>query len=147
MSEAQWTWLCDRVIASDCSAVRQVIEELLSQLAAHGWDDQESFGVRLAMDEALANAVRHGNGRDESKRVHVSFRLSPQKLQVQVTDEGPGFDPEEVPDCTHDENLERPCGRGIMLMRCFMSHVSYNERGNAVRMEKVRCDEEKKNAS
>jgi serine/threonine-protein kinase RsbW len=147
MSDAQWTWLCEQVIASDCSEGRRVIEELLSQLELHGWDSQEVFGVHLAMDEALANAIRHGNGRDESKRIHLSFRLSPERLQVEVADEGPGFDPQEVPDCTHPENLERPCGRGIMLMRCFMSHVAYNDRGNAVSMEKVRCCEAKKSAS
>lgn len=147
MSTIQWSWLSEQVIPSDCAEGRRVIEELLQQLEAHHWDAQEIFGVRLALDEALANAIRHGNNRDENKRIHVSFRLSPEKLQVEVADEGPGFNPGNVPDCTHDENLERPCGRGIMLMRCFMSHVAYNDRGNTVVMEKVRCCDEKKNAS
>ncbi|MGC3970693.1 MAG: ATP-binding protein [Pirellulales bacterium] len=57
---------------------------------------------------------------------------------MQVRDEGPGFKLEEVPDCTEDENLEKCSGRGIMLMRNFMSHVEYNDSGNMVTMEKQR---------
>jgi serine/threonine-protein kinase RsbW len=56
---------------------------------------------------------------------------------VRITDEGPGFDPADVPDPTAVENLERPCGRGLMLMRHYMNEVAYSERGNTVTMSKV----------
>jgi serine/threonine-protein kinase RsbW len=147
MSDVNWTWLCEHVIRSDCSAGRRVVEQLLEQLQAHDWDPQEIFGVRLAMDEAMTNAIRHGNCRDENKQIRVCFRLSPERLYIEIADEGEGFDPQGVPDCTHPENLDRPCGRGIMLMRCFMSKVEYNERGNAVVMEKVRCGQSRERAS
>lgn len=54
-----------------------------------------------------------------------------------ISDEGPGFDPNDVPDPTDIENLERPCGRGLMLMRHYMTEVNYNSTGNSVRMKKV----------
>lgn len=138
MSDANWTWHFEQLIPSECSAGRRVIEELLAQLAAHDWQPDEIFGVRLAMDEAMTNAIRHGNCRDANKQVRVAFSLSRVRLKIEIADEGKGFDPLCVPDCTHPDNLERPCGRGIMLMRCFMSRVDYNERGNLVVMEKLR---------
>ena len=59
------------------------------------------------------------------------------RFEVRITDEGPGFDPSDVPDPTDVENLERPCGRGLMLMRHYMTDVHYNARGNSVSMRKV----------
>jgi serine/threonine-protein kinase RsbW len=138
MSDAKPTWLYERVIPTDCSAGKKIIEELIEQLEAHAWAAQEIFGIRLAMDEALTNAIRHGNCRDKNKQVRVHCELTDQRLRVEITDEGEGFDPQCVPDCTHPDNLERPCGRGIMLMRCFMSVVEYKDRGNTVVMEKIR---------
>lgn len=138
MTEPNWTWLSEQVIPSDSAAASQVIEELLAQLQQDNWDAQEVFGIRLAMDEAMVNAIRHGNGRDENKRVRVACRVSPDRVRVEIADEGPGFDPGQVPDCTHPDFIDRPCGRGIMLMKCFMSRVEYNAVGNAVLMEKER---------
>jgi serine/threonine-protein kinase RsbW len=57
---------------------------------------------------------------------------------VIIEDEGPGFAPTDVPDPTAEENLEKPGGRGIMLMKAFMTRVEYNQKGNRVRLEKVR---------
>ncbi len=59
-------------------------------------------------------------------------------MLIEIEDEGTGFTPEEVPDPTSIENLEKPCGRGIMLMRAFMSRIEYNDQGNRVILEKVR---------
>jgi len=62
-------------------------------------------------------------------------------VRVVIEDEGAGFCLQDVPDPTDDENLEKPCGRGIMLMRAFLSVVEYNERGNQVILEKHRNDD------
>jgi serine/threonine-protein kinase RsbW len=70
--------------------------------------------------------------------VHIACKLSPQRIWFEITDEGPGFDPADVPDPTNDDNLDYPSGRGIMLMRSFMCRVEYNASGNCVVMEKHR---------
>jgi serine/threonine-protein kinase RsbW len=127
----------DVTIPSDTSEARRIqddIEQLLAQRAA---TEQEVFSVRLALEEALVNAIKHGNQMDRSKNVHIRYRMSPDRLEVKITDEGPGFDPNDVPDPTDFENLDRPCGRGLMLMRHYMTQVDYNDKGNSVDMVKV----------
>jgi serine/threonine-protein kinase RsbW len=127
----------DVLIPSDTAEARRVQEEIEKQLAARRASDQEIFSIRLALEEALVNAIKHGNQMDRSKTVRIRYRLLPDRFEVQITDEGPGFDPTDVPDPTAVENLERPCGRGLMLMRHYMTQVDYNERGNSVSMTKV----------
>lgn len=134
-------WSLDRRIASDLAVGRAIQEEVLNVLDAHGWDSGSVFGVRLAFEEAIVNAIKHGNRHADDKDVHVVAKLYADRLRLQITDEGPGFDPTAVPDCTDDERLEVPCGRGIMLMRSFMCHVEYNDVGNRVVMEKRRPTE------
>ena len=138
MINDEWIWSLNRLIPNDPVVARQVLEQIREQLEAQHWDERDIFGVRLAVDEALVNAMKHGNRQDAGKQVGVACKLSETRLWIRIADEGPGFCPESVPDCTEPENLERPCGRGIMLMRNFMSRVEYNTRGNAVEMEKQR---------
>ena len=71
--------------------------------------------------------------------MHVACRLTPDRLRIEITDEGKGFDHSHVPNPTAPENLEAPCGRGIMLMRSFMNRVEYEESGTRVVMEKDRA--------
>jgi len=127
----------DATIESDTAEARRVQEEIEKHLAARRASDQEVFSVRLALEEALVNAIKHGNQLDRTKKVFISYRFLPDRLEVQITDEGTGFDPDDVPDPTAVENLERPCGRGLMLMRHYMTEVAYNPRGNSVAMTKV----------
>lgn len=137
MSDA-WIWNWDVSIPSQPQAGTDLLEELIRQLENRNWLAHDVFGVRLAAEEALVNAIRHGNQSDDAKQVHVSLRLTDERLRLEIRDEGPGFDPNSVPDPTEDSNLEIPSGRGIMLMRSFMSFVEYNECGNCVIMEKTR---------
>jgi serine/threonine-protein kinase RsbW len=92
----------------------------------------------MALEESLSNAIRHGNCLDESKQVDVDCRISRERFWLQVKDEGNGFRPHLVPDCTADENLDCPGGRGLALMKAYMTKVEYNERGNCVTLEKIR---------
>ena len=135
---SDWNWSLERTIPSDTEVARQLLEELLGQLERQGWPEEDKFGVHLSVEEALMNAIKHGNQRDPAKSVFVEYRLSESLLFVQVEDQGEGFDPNDVPDPTLDENLELPSGRGLMLMRTFMSAVEYNDKGNRVTMEKKR---------
>ncbi|MGE3808509.1 MAG: ATP-binding protein, partial [Gemmataceae bacterium] len=84
------------------------------------------------------NAIKHGNQLCPEKCVHISYHVACERCDIQIEDEGNGFDPAELPDPTDPENLERPCGRGVFMMRHFMTHVEHNARGNAVRMLKLR---------
>ena len=127
----------DVVIPSDPAEARRVqeqIEQLLQTTAAH---DHDVFSIKLALEEALVNAIKHGNQMDRSKKVAIVSRVEAERFEIHITDEGNGFDPVDVPDPTAVENIERPCGRGLMLMRHYMNEVSFNGRGNCVRMAKV----------
>jgi serine/threonine-protein kinase RsbW len=127
----------DLVIVSDPAEARSIqeqIEQLLHERQAH---DHDIFSIRLALEEALVNAIKHGNQMDPAKKVRISYRLLADRFEVAISDEGTGFNPNDVPDPTAAENLERPCGRGLMLMRHYMSEVRYNDRGNAVVMSKL----------
>jgi serine/threonine-protein kinase RsbW len=110
------------------------IGHIVAELERLGYTDRDLFAVRLALEEALVNAVKHGHRHDASKTARVRFQATPEQLIVEIEDEGPGFDPDGVPDPLAPENLERPGGRGIFLMRHYMSWVSFNERGNGVTM-------------
>ena len=125
-------------IPSDPSEARRVQEMIEKQLHNHHFDQREIFSIKLALEEALVNAIKHGNQMDRNKKVHVVYRIGSDRFEVTVADEGPGFDPADVPDPTAVENLERPSGRGLMLMRHYMNEVCYNSSGNAVSMSKVR---------
>ena len=125
-------------IASDPTEARQVQEEIEQALKAHLFSEHDIFGIRLALEEALVNAIKHGNQMDRSKKVKIAFLVHAEHFEIHIADEGPGFDPDDVPDPTAPENLERPCGRGLMLMRHYMTEVAYSRRGNSVRMMKVR---------
>jgi serine/threonine-protein kinase RsbW len=125
------------VIASDPAEARQVQDEIEQLLQASAASDRDRFSIKLALEEALVNAIKHGNQMDRAKKVQISFRILADRFEISITDEGPGFDPADVPDPTAFENLERPCGRGLMLMRHYMQEVAYNSRGNSVTMARI----------
>jgi serine/threonine-protein kinase RsbW len=127
----------DLVIPSDPAEARRVQEEIERLLRAHHASEKDIFGIRLALEEALVNAIKHGNQLDRSKKVTIASTVHADRFEIHITDEGSGFDPGDVPDPTAVENIERPCGRGLMLMRYYMTEVSFGDRGNSVRMAKV----------
>jgi len=137
MSE-HWIWRSDHVIPSDAAAGRRVVDELLDQLELQHWRQCDIFSVNLAVEEALVNAIHHGNRLAADKSVRVSCQVSPDRVRIEITDEGCGFDPSSVPDPTCPERLHEACGRGVMLMRAFMSRVEYSAEGNHVILEKDR---------
>ncbi|KKL19231.1 hypothetical protein LCGC14_2467560 [marine sediment metagenome] len=138
MAKEHWTWRCDRTIPSDTGAGRAVLDELLRQLQACHWVEHDVFDVHLATEEALVNAIKHGNRFAPDRRVRIRCRLSDELIRIEITDEGEGFDPSKLPDPTNPDRLESPGGRGVMLMKAFMSRVEYNATGNSVVLEK-RC--------
>ncbi|MSR18689.1 MAG: ATP-binding protein [Phycisphaerales bacterium] len=118
--------------------VRDELESLQAELAQNissaGYSEAAAFSIRLALEEAVINAHKHGNHGDTSKIVAVSWSVTADEVVIEVSDGGGGFDPHSVPDPTSDENLEIPSGRGIMLMRAYMGDVTFVAPGNRVRM-------------
>lgn len=90
------------------------------------------LNFRVGLTEALSNAMLYGNDADPRKRVRIEVRIGPGAIRARVTDQGSGFDPERVPDPTLPDNLTRPGGRGLFLMRKLLDEVHFNERGNSV---------------
>jgi sigma-B regulation protein RsbU (phosphoserine phosphatase) len=113
--------------------VREVVAEIVEaceRLAFSG--PRATLNLRVAVGEALSNAILYGNEEDPGKLVRVTAALRPGVAEVTVTDEGPGFDPQAVLDPTRPENRERSHGRGLFLLRSLADDVRFNARGNSV---------------
>ena len=116
------------------------VEEVLRKLEAAGYSSKDQFAVRLALEEALVNAIKHGHKDDPSKEVRLRYQLTPYHLVAEIEDQGPGFNMSDVADPCAPENLERPSGRGLLLMRRYMTSVSFNAAGNCVTLCRRRSD-------
>ncbi|HEV7766347.1 MAG TPA: ATP-binding protein [Thermoanaerobaculia bacterium] len=104
----------------------QVIAEHLCENA--GVDEDGSHWIGMAVREAVANAIKHGNKLDVHKKVNATFELQGYELEITISDEGQGFDPEKVSDPLNPQNLMKTSGRGIFYMKTFMDQVSYSFR-------------------
>lgn len=102
----------------------QVIAEHLCENA--GLDADGSHWIGMAVREAVANAIKHGNKLDARKKVNAKFLLRGMELEITVSDEGEGFDPEQVSDPLNPQNLMKTSGRGIFYMKTFMDRVHYS---------------------
>jgi serine/threonine-protein kinase RsbW len=107
----------------------QVIAEHLCENA--GLDEDGSHWIGMAVREAVANAIKHGNKLEVSKKVHARFDLRGPELEITISDEGEGFDPDTVGDPLNPQNLMKTSGRGIFYIRTFMDaiHYSFNPKG------------------
>jgi serine/threonine-protein kinase RsbW len=111
------------------------LEDLMRVL---GYPDRDLYAVQLSLLEAVSNAFRHGHQGDRSKHIGIRYAVSENAVMLEVEDQGPGFDPDQVPSPFTDENKGRPYGRGLFLMRAYMSWVSFNRAGNQVTLFKQR---------
>jgi len=116
------------------SAIVGVCRWILSELEANNFSQEDIFAVHLALEEAFVNAVRHGNKMDPDKEIKIDYSMDLDKVEISMTDEGDGFDPEAVPDPRCGENLYKTDGRGLLLIRSYMDVVEFNKRGNSVHM-------------
>ncbi len=117
----------------EISALQDLVVERAEDL---GYSKASLFALRLAIEEAIANAFHHGHRElPVETPIDIEYDLSDVRISVIVEDKGPGFTPAAVPDPTLDENLETPGGRGLVLMRAYMTRIEYNETGNRVEME------------
>jgi serine/threonine-protein kinase RsbW len=128
-------------IPSDTTEGLAVQERIIALMEQHDYSMRDIFAMRLSLEEAITNAIRHGNAGDPKKVVTVVADVTDEKLRVVVQDEGEGFEPEDVPDPTSLEFIERPSGRGLMLMRAYLNFVEYSEGGTKITMERNRNSE------
>jgi serine/threonine-protein kinase RsbW len=138
MSAPAPTVALDVSIPSDMAEARRVQADIEHALRLAHFTEHDIFAVKLALEEALVNAIKHGNQMDRAKKVHIRYRVNDERFDIHITDEGQGFELEDVPDPVAAENLERPCGRGLLLMRHYMTEVVFHPPGNRLSMSKVR---------
>ena len=142
MTRSQWIWSLDRNIPANPDRCAPIIAEVLEALKLHHWSDEDQFGIRMALEEAIMNAIKHGNECDASKTVEIEMGFDNSVFEAVVSDRGGGFDPDQVPDPTADENLGKSCGRGVMLMKEFVDTLEFNECGNKVTLTKTKTRSE-----
>jgi serine/threonine-protein kinase RsbW len=126
------------VIQSSHDLVHQLCKSILNEVKNNHFSSNDIFGIHLALEEAMMNAVKHGNKEDPLKKIQVEYSLTPEMFDISIIDEGSGFTPAGVPDPRCGENLHKPTGRGLLLMKAYMDCVEYNETGNRVHMVKYK---------
>lgn len=124
------------VLENDLARCRQIQQDIVTLSELYEFSEHDQYAIHISLEEALVNAVVHGNGADPARKIHIDYTVNVDEVRVRIADEGPGFDASAVPDPTLPENLQRPGGRGLMFMRYYMSAVEYNERGNCMQMIK-----------
>ena len=107
--------------------IQVVVDDALERL---GLDDDSRHWVGIAIREAVANAIKHGNQQDPDKQVEVELAIADSEAIIRVVDQGEGFDPQEVGDPLAPENLLKPNGRGIFYMKSFMDGIEYSSRSD-----------------
>jgi serine/threonine-protein kinase RsbW len=127
-----------RVILRTPAELRTLSEKVDDLMRVLGYCGKDIFAVRLALGEAIINAFRHGNQGDPSKVVRVAYVVTSDEAVMEVEDEGAGFDPNQVPDPLDPQNERRVSGRGLFLMRVYMSGVNFNREGNRVTLYRRR---------
>jgi serine/threonine-protein kinase RsbW len=119
------------------SSIPAVSEGVRQLLESKGWTDDELMSVEMAIDEALANAIRHGCKNDSTKKVQCVVTTDARgEVVIVVRDPGPGFDATKVPNPLAGENVFKPSGRGVFLINGLMDEVEYADGGREVQMRK-----------
>lgn len=128
-------------LVHDRDAIEHFLNDVILLLEKYDFPKAGCFAVRLALHEAITNAFEHGHEKlPPQTPVRVEYKITSDEAWFAIEDQGPGFTPAEVRDPTLDENLEIPSGRGIMLIRAYMTDVSFNAKGNRILMTFRRPD-------
>lgn len=126
------------VIPSRLTELPTVQRRVIEAAKAHGFAREPLFAIRLALEEALSNAIRHGNQDNPNLKVTIDCTVDDQKATIEICDQGSGFSPDQLPDPTARENLTEPHGRGVMLIQAYMTEVHFNKAGNCLTLIKHR---------
>ncbi len=123
-------------VSSETKNIRKISSRVMASLERHNVDEGRIFDIRLCIEEAVRNAMVHGNRSDRSLPVKVSYWIGNGSLTMEIEDAGDGFNAAAVADPTDDANVTKNSGRGVYLIRKLMDRVEYNEKGNKVTMTK-----------
>jgi len=126
----------ERSLPSKVAAISPFVDRLMLLFRKCGCVSEGESEVEIALREALANAIIHGNHENSGKHVHVRCRCEPTEISIAVKDEGAGFDVDRISDPTAPENTRSAHGRGIYLMKALMDEVRFEEGGVVVHMRK-----------
>ncbi|MFC1807010.1 ATP-binding protein [Candidatus Omnitrophota bacterium] len=123
-------------VASDLKNVDKMGKKIVEILKKAKIDESDVFDLRLSLEEALVNAIKYGNKLDSSINVSIDLSVDNKKVTISVEDCGEGFDHQGLPNPTQENNLLKPRGRGVFLIKHLMDLVKYNKKGNRVTMTK-----------
>jgi len=123
-------------VPSETRYIRKVSEKILGSLRGFRLDEGKVFDIKLCIEEAVRNAIVHGNHSDRRLAVRVAYRVEDSKLVIEVEDEGAGFDRRAVADPTAPAHIMKNSGRGVYLIKKLMDKVDYNDTGNKITMVK-----------
>ncbi len=123
-------------IPSEIKQLKKVSSRILDSITSQHIDEAVLFDIRLCVEEAVRNAIVHGNRCDKKLSITISYWIEDGSFNIEVEDEGKGFDHKELPDPTEEGNMLRNHGRGVYLIKRLMDEVRYNEIGNKVKMVK-----------
>ena len=129
-------------IESSFSLAKKVEKQIIEDAMKYGYCKQSLFALRLCLEEALTNAIRHGNNNITEKKVSIDYRITNLQIDIKISDEGKGFIPDAVSDPTSEAKIDLPSGRGLLLMRSYMDDVTFNEKGNMIHLVKTNLNPE-----
>ncbi len=113
---------------------------ILGTMESFKYVEEDLFAVRIAIEEAIANAVLHGHQGDQERLIDIEWTITEKEVSMVVCDSGRGYDESSVPDPTADENLTLPSGRGLAMINAFMSDVSISDGGRRIEMARKRTE-------
>lgn len=128
------------IIDSNPLLVELIWHDMLAKLKEKDYGKEDIFSIHLAVEEAFVNAVKHGNKMDLDKKIEFCYRIDDDKVEISIKDEGTGFDPNQVPDPRCGNNLFKPSGRGLFLIRSYMDEVEYNKKGTCLKIVKYKSN-------
>jgi serine/threonine-protein kinase RsbW len=123
-------------LASEMCLVEKFCQKLVADASQQGFCQDDTFGIHMALQEAMINAIKHGNAGDPNKKLIIEYLITQEIFDATITDQGCGFVPDDVPDPRDEENLHKMNGRGILLIRTYMDIVEYNKTGNQIHISK-----------
>ena len=123
-------------VSSELKNVKLVSAEILESLLPFNIASYDLLDIRLCLEEALINAIKYGNKLQPDLSIEITYSIENSILKITVLDQGQGFDHENLPNPTLEENLQELKGRGVYLIRRLMDEVIFNEVGNQITMMK-----------